>query len=366
MLKNIRHLTTGEEGFLNLLRLLFVALAGFIGWSFASDFAANPTHVWAITVASIIFALFFTWFEKKFASELLGIVSLIIIGLLAGFLVSFIFYNILFLLPFFDDLKHSQDWEKYKFWLSFCLTILFSYLSIAVLIQCRDDFKFIIPFVELVKEKRWGTSSPITMDTSAIIDGRLPSIIENNLIDNLIIIPRFVLEELQKLSDSPDKIKRERGRFGFSVLDKLQNNKKVRIEISDVSIPLTGEVDQKLIKFSKSINAKIITTDFNLGKLAAVEGVEVININLLANALRPAYLPGEKIELKLLKPGENMGQGVGFLEDGTMVVVEGGFRYIGQVVTAFVSSTITTTAGRIIFAQMSHPSYKGDYPQKKY
>ncbi len=199
---------------------------------------------------------------------------------------------------------------------------------------------------------------PKVVDTSAIIDGRLYDICATGFIDGPLIIPRFVLEELQHIADSTDPIKRARGRRGLELLERLQEGDLVEVRIVDQDYPQIQETDAKLVALAKDFQAKLITTDFNLNKVARLQGVAVMNVNELANALKPVLIPGEALKVVILKEGKEPNQGVAYLEDGTMVVVENGRRLIGQEVETVVTSVLQTPAGRIIFAQPKAESLK--------
>jgi len=228
------------------------------------------------------------------------------------------------------------------------------YLFISFILQTKDDIRFVIPYVEFAKQSRG--VRPLILDTSVIIDGRIADICNTRIIDSPLIIPRFVLQELQTIADSSDKLKRNRGRRGLDMLNKLQTNDKVEIKISDVRLPSVEEaadVDQKLVEMGKKMDGRIVTNDFNLNKIAQIRGVEVININDLANAMKPVVMPGETVTVKIIKPGEEAGQGVGYLEDGTMVVAEQGRDHIGREITIQVTSALQTSAGRMIFGRLN-------------
>ncbi|MBI5865915.1 MAG: PIN domain-containing protein [Planctomycetes bacterium] len=236
------------------------------------------------------------------------------------------------------------------------LGIVCCYLTISFVLQTKDDIRFVIPYVEFAKQSR-GTR-PLILDTSVIIDGRVADICETRIIDSPLIIPRFVLQELQTVADSSDKLKRNRGRRGLDMLNKLQTNDKVEIKISDTRLPSVeeaGDVDQKLVALAKKIDGRIVTNDYNLNKIAQLRGVDVININDLANALKPVVLPGETIVVKIIKPGEEMGQGVGYLEDGTMIVAENSRERINEEVSLIVTSVLQASAGRMIFGRPEGP-----------
>ncbi len=189
---------------------------------------------------------------------------------------------------------------------------------------------------------------------SVIIDGRIADIANTRIIESDFVLPRFILDELQAVADSADKLKRNRGRRGLDMLNKLQSNRHVDIKIVDVEFSADAQaedVDQKLVTFAQQVDGRIMTNDYNLNKVAQLRGVEVININDLANALKPVFLPGERMIVKIIKPGEEADQGIGYLEDGTMIVAGGGRRHIGEDVDITVTSVLQTSAGRMIFGK---------------
>ena len=192
----------------------------------------------------------------------------------------------------------------------------------------------------------------ILVDTSAIIDGRIAEITHTGFVDGELLIPRFVLDELQYVADSPDSLKRNRGRRGLDVLNKLQKDNKVDVQIADVEVPGNDGVDSKLISLAKRSNYSLLTTDFNLNKVAELQGIKVLNINDLANSLKPTLIPGEDLTLHITQEGKEESQGVGFLDDGTMVVVEGGSRYLNSQLPVVITRVLQTSAGRIIFAHL--------------
>ena len=229
-----------------------------------------------------------------------------------------------------------------------------SYLAISFILQTKDDFRFIIPYVEFRKQLRG--PRPILVDTSVIIDGRILDIAETGFIESRLIVPRFVLQELQTIADNGDRLKRNRGRRGLEVLNKLQGIRKIEVIIYDWT-PQAGVTDmqgadQKLLALAKELNARILSTDSNLKQVAQVREVEVVNLHELASALRPVVLPGERMTVKLVKPGEEASQGVGFLDDGTMVVVKDGRPHLSEEVEFTVTNVLQTTTGRMIFGQI--------------
>jgi uncharacterized protein YacL len=191
----------------------------------------------------------------------------------------------------------------------------------------------------------------IVVDTSAIIDGRIAEIVESGFIYGTLVVPKFVLEELQHIADSSDTLRRNRGRRGLEILNRMQKDSTTPIEILDEDVPEVAEVDAKLVALARVRSKAILTNDFNLNRVAELQGVRVLNINSLANAVKPAVLPGEELRVRVIQEGKEPGQGVGFLDDGTMIVVEGGVRYIDKDLDVAVTRVLQTVAGRMIFAQ---------------
>jgi uncharacterized protein YacL len=192
----------------------------------------------------------------------------------------------------------------------------------------------------------------LIVDTSTLIDGRIADISQAGFIPGSLIIPRFVLDELQHIADSYDSMRRNRGRRGLEILTRLQQESNTPLEISDLDAKDITDVDSKLVKLAKSLGCAIITNDFNLNQVAKIQGVQVLNVNELANAVRPVALPGEEMQVSIIQEGKEFGQGLGFLDDGTMIVVENGLRYINSSITVVVTRVLQTAAGRMIFA---HP-----------
>jgi uncharacterized protein YacL len=271
-------------------------------------------------------------------------ISAVYFGLLLGFLLGTLFTTAL------EPIVADQDI------LRFCrllLTVIFCYVSVSTLLQTKDEFRFIIPYVEFQKQVKGG--KPLVLDTSVIIDGRIADICDTGIIDTKLVVPRFVLQELQSVADSSDKIKRNRGRRGLDMLKRMQNNPKVELQMHEANVAeVQGvtKVDERLVVLAKALGARVVTNDFNLNKIAQLQGVEVINLNELANALKLVALPGEHLNVKIVKQGDQVGQGVGYLDDGTMVVVEQGRAAIGQEVPIAVTSVLQTPAGRMIFGKI--------------
>lgn len=231
------------------------------------------------------------------------------------------------------------------------LTLVFCYLGMVVALRGKDEFNIIIPYVRLRRQDQ--AEEINVLDTSVIIDGRIIDIFKTKFLESSkIVIPRFVLRELQQIADSTDPLKRQRGRRGLEILNKIQKELGIDINLHEEEFPEVREVDAKLVKLAKLIGAKILTVDYNLNHVATLQRVQVLNINELANAVKSMVLPGEHLVIKLLKEGKEYNQAVGYLDDGTMVVVEDGRRSIGQELKVAVTSVIQTPAGRMVFTKI--------------
>lgn len=275
----------------------------------------------------------------------IDVVTAIYFGLLIGVLLSFLL--MLALGPVLQSLGLTE-WQGIVGAMS---TLSLSYLSISLLLQTKDDFRFVIPYVEFMRELKGGR--PLILDSSALIDGRIAEVVETKMLDAKMIVPSFVLKEVQDIADSQDKGRRTRGRRGLDVLTRLQGLQHAEVEMYEVdNHDANGmSVDQRLVKLAKDLGGRIVTSDFNLNKVASVQGVDVINLNDVASALRPRYLPGDALQVKVAKVGEGAGQGIGYLDDGTMVVIDQGNGLIGQDIEATVTSVLQSSAGRMIFAR---------------
>jgi len=232
------------------------------------------------------------------------------------------------------------------------LGICVCYFTISIVMRTKDDVRFVIPYVEFAKQIKG--ARPLVLDTSVIIDGRIADLCQSKLFDAPLVVPRFVLNELQLIADSADKLKRGRGRRGLDILNSMQADSIIDVEIDDTVVPDTEDVkgvDQKLMVFTKNCNGRLATTDYNLSKVAQVREVDVVNINDLANSLKTVALPGETMKVKIIKPGEEAEQGIGYLADGTMVVVEGARNKIGRELLISVTSSLQTSAGKMIFGK---------------
>jgi uncharacterized protein YacL len=238
--------------------------------------------------------------------------------------------------------------------LPFVAVILFGYLGAAVLVLRRDDFMAIFrgsqAKAEVSKVQAVGAKRALLMDTSVIIDGRVADIAETGFVPGELVVPRFVLNELQYIADSADALRRNRGRRGLEILDRLQQNPDVTVNFVDNDPQDAQQVDDKLISLARELGAAVITNDYNLNRVARLQGVQILNINELANAVKSVFLPGEELPIRIIQAGKEIGQGVGYLEDGTMVVVENGRQFLNQEVLVQVTKVLQTNAGRLVFA----------------
>ena len=238
-----------------------------------------------------------------------------------------------------------------------CLFLSFGYIGIVLAMRSnKEDFSLIIPYVRFSPQNK--PDNLLLLDTSVIIDGRIADLIETHLIEGLVVVPRFVLLELQQIADSADDIKRARGRRGFEMLNRLQNNTKLEVRIHDGDFPEEKGVDAKLVRLARNLNAKLFTNDSNLAKVAGLQSVVCVNLQEVSHLMKVAMIPGEVIQLKVVREGREKGQGIGYLPDGTMVIISNGQAHIGQHVEAQVQSTVQTGAGVLVFAEARGESVK--------
>jgi uncharacterized protein YacL len=282
---------------------------------------------------------------KKSLAALAGV----FFGLLVGIFISWAILQVIDMVNEIYRLNLNPVALKALKWI---FGICICYLTITIVMRTKDDVRFVIPYVEFAKQSKG--ARPLILDTSAIIDGRITDLYQNKLFDAPLVVPRFVLNELQLLADSSDKLKRNRGRRGLDILKTMQNDPIIDIEIDETVIPKDTEnkgVDQKLVVFTKMRDGRMVTTDYNLSKVAQVNEVDVLNINNLAASLKTIALPGEFLKIKIIKPGEEADQGIGYLDDGTMVVVEGARDKIGKEINLSITSSLQTSAGKMIFGK---------------
>lgn len=272
-------------------------------------------------------------------------VSAGVFGLIFGFFMAWILTSVLKLIPMSIELLSS---------LQIILILIFCYLGMAIGMRGKDEFNLIIPYIKFVRQDK--KEDIILLDTSVIIDGRIADIFQTHFIEGRLVVPRFVLKELQQIADSQDSLKRNRGRRGLDILNKMQKTPELEVKIEEDDFPELKDVDSKLVKLAKLLGAKVFTNDFNLNKIAELQGITVLNINELAGALKPVVLPGETMEIRISKEGKEHNQGVAYLDDGTMIVVDNARHLIGQNTRVVVTSVLQTSAGRMIFARLENES----------
>jgi uncharacterized protein YacL len=333
---------------LHVLRALFILLMAAVGFFFAFQ-PSPPLDLDISVVIAIAFSVLLVCIDILSPQRRkLAIFSGTFLGLVVGLVIAYALSFVVRLLVVQYATGNQDALIRY---INMLISVAACYLAISIIMQTKDDFRFILPYVEFSKATKG--ARPILVDTCVLIDGRIDDIISTGMIESQLIVPQFVLMELQQIADSGDKLKRNRGRRGLDVLAKLRNNPRTDVAIYDPhgeDDPNIG-VDQRLMNLAKELNGRVLTNDFNLNKVAQLRGVDVINLNDLANAMKPAVMPGEKMTVRLIKPGNDPGQGVGYLEDGTMVVVENGARHINTELTVTVMRVLQTVGGRMIFAQ---------------
>jgi len=344
-----------------MFRAIFViVIAGVVFGHLSSEaISADSPTFWTLACSAVGMALFVLVLDILTPKKKLTALAGVFFGLLVGMLISWA------LAPVVDMIVGTYGVEVSPEGISrdkvspegvtaikSALGICICYLVITIVIWTKDDVRFVIPYVEFAKQTKG--ARPLVLDTSAIIDGRIADLCQSKLFDAPVVVPRFVLSELQLIADSPDRLKRNRGRRGLDILNKMQGNPVIGVEIDDTVLPEVEEVkgvDQKLMMFAKSCSGRLATTDYNLSKVAMVREVDVVNINDLANSLKVVVLPGETMEVKIIKPGEEAEQGIGYLDDGTMIVVEDARNKIGRELVISVTSSLQTSAGKMIFGK---------------
>lgn len=358
-----------------VIRLVFILIGavlgivvfGIVNAAFGLVPDSGKLLLWAKVISSALFATIFYFatdpisrraavslsaFEKKVGKLPAANLVIGVIGIILGFLIATLVSTPLtkLSLPFMGN--------SFFVLLSILLYIGFGYLGWKLAYKNSDDLLALLTRSREIKkdggeffDRSNLTASPKVLDTSVIIDGRILDIINTDFLEGELIVTEFVLEELQHIADSPDDLKRERGRRGLDIINKIKESDKIKLTVLDKDYKDIKEVDAKLLKLALDLGAKVFTNDYNLNKVADVQGIPILNINDLANSLKPVVIPGEKMEIEVIKKGKGKNQGVGYLEDGTMVVVEDGQDLIDQTIKAKVTSVLQTSAGRMIFVR---------------
>jgi uncharacterized protein YacL len=345
------------------IRLLGAALGSVVGLALAasgeglfqeSEYAGALLAAWVVAWIVLGFAILpyltvvpATWLLRQVEALSTAAFVTAVVGLLLGLVMGLLL-----------GLPLSQLAPPFGTWLPLGVSIFLGLGMVGLTVAKRRDLLIAAEAVGFIRRPSTsdsggsGRGEPrIVVDTSAIIDGRIAEIVESGFIYGTLVIPRFVLDELQHIADSSDALRRNRGRRGLEILNRMQKEPATPVEIVEDDIPDITEVDAKLVALARARSRVILTNDFNLNRVAELQGVRVMNINSLANAVKPAVLPGEEIRVRVIQEGKEAGQGVGFLDDGTMIVVEGGARHIDRDLDVAVTRVLQTVAGRMIFAQ---------------
>ncbi len=341
---------------LAVLRIAFIIISIGLGIFLASNWESpdqSSATWWGFVWGIPLIAIAIVTGDCLVPRKRLDAISALYFGLIVGLFLAYV--GGLALTPFLM-ITDPDKLDQVRPVIQLILAPMLCYICISLLMQTRDDFRFIIPYIEFSKEVKG--RRPYVLDTSVVIDGRIADVVETNAFDSQLVMPRFAITELQGIADSSDRLRRSRGRRGLDILNRLRNNPEVDLKIYDRDLPESSgqPVDLKLVGLAKHLEGKLITNDYNLNKVARLHGVGVINLNDLANALKPVFLPGEHFEVRVVKAGEEPGQGVGYLDDGTMVVIEGGRDYIKQNVHIAVTSVLQTSAGRMVFGRFESPA----------
>lgn len=325
-----------------------------VACSLSGYFIASQYHTFPLSLMGLVAGFFLSIFVIKLEQVIRKLSLRVIFGGVIGTVLGL---SIAFLLTW--GLKFTPGLEKQEIvpWGYICVTITFilGYLGLVLGSKKSEEFHF-----SRSRSSKGGKNPDYRiLDTSVIIDGRMADICDTGFIEGSLIVPRFVLDELQQIADSSDHIKRSKGRRGLDILNRMQKSDDIRIDIVDVDFPKIRGVDAKLVALAKEKGGSIVTNDYNLNKVAELQGVKILNVNELANTLKPPILPGETMITKVIKAGKEAGQGVAYLDDGTMVVVDNGIKYMGKNVEVVVTSVLQTAAGRMIFSNAKDDEHNG-------
>lgn len=327
-----------------IIRLLLMVVCSLSGYFIASQYHKFPISLLGL-VAGLFLSIVVIQIEQVIRKLSLRVIIGGVVGTVLGLSIALLFTYGLKFMPGLEK-QEILPWA----YIYVTVTFILGYLGLVLGSKKSEEFRF--PRLHSSKEKDEKHSDYRILDTSVIIDGRLADICDTGFVVGSLIVPRFVLDELQLIADSSDHVKRSRGRRGLDILNRMQKSDDIEIDIVDVDFPKIRGVDAKLVALAKERGGKIVTNDFNLNKVAELQGIKILNVNELANTLKPPVLPGETMVAKILKEGKEHGQGVAYLNDGTMVVVDNGLNYMGKNVDVVVTSVLQTAAGRMIFANV--------------
>jgi uncharacterized protein YacL len=329
----------------NFARVIFVTLVGYGGYLLAQSLRLPlPWLAWALGGFVVGVLIGFAVLALEHAARQVPLARLFVgaLGAVGGALLAqLVAASLIVVLPAVDTTAGRGF-----------LVLLLAYLGIVFALRREEELsgltRAVFPSTPAPRAESYKV-----LDTSVIIDGRVADVAEAGFLEGTLLIPQYVLRELHQIADSSDALKRNRGRRGLDVLQKLQRMPRARVELHDLDFPHIREVDRRLIETARAVSGIIVTNDYNLNKVAELHGVRVLNVNELANALRPVVLPGELLAVHVLREGKEAGQGVGYLEDGTMVVIDQGKKFLGQTVNVAVTSVLQTAAGRMIFSRLA-------------
>ncbi|HZW05532.1 MAG TPA: TRAM domain-containing protein [Phycisphaerales bacterium] len=316
-----------------------------------STLAANPWQRWIITGSTaVVVVVAFLAFDLLTPRKRIGVLTGVFFGALAGVFAAWLMSLVidLFVTTYLEEAETVKAAQNTVTTIKVLIGIGLAYMGITTVLQTQDDYRLVIPYVEFAKQIRG--PRPLLLDTSALIDARIVDLAATGVVQTPMVVPRFVLIELQTLSDSVDRMNRTKGRRGLDAVARMQRTAGIDITVDETPIP-GKSVDQMLVELARLMPAVVVTTDANLNRVATIQNVTVLNLNDVANALKPSLIPGSQMVIAVIRAGEQPGQGVGYLDDGTMVVVEGGGSAVGSEARVEVTSAMQTSAGRLIFAR---------------
>ncbi len=350
------HEDLNKKMLLRFIRIGFVALMLIVVLLYVLSINRNADELeigfaqnwWIPVLIALTMSFLFLGIDMFTPQKKISLISGVVFGLMAGLMTAWVFSTVIDLIVQTWDLQASA-FGAFTTAIKVLMGVSLSYLGITMVLQTQDEFRLVIPYVEFAKEMRG--PMPMVLDTSALIDARIADIAASGLIQQTIVIPEFVLEELQLLADSRDRMKRNKGRRGLDIAHKLQKMSGVDVVLDNSPTQKKG-VDLALVELCGRMPAMLVSLDIALVRIATIQKIRVLNVNDLANALKPVVIPGKMITVELIKPGEQHGQAVGYLEDGTMVVAEDGYPHIGQIKELVITSSMQTAAGRLLFARV--------------
>lgn len=325
------------------LRIAFLMLCILGSWSISQLHEQWSSHPVFAVILGLVGGGAFIGIDKLLKGFSLRGLSAATFGLFVGSLISYFIGNSV-LFRFID--------EEPKLVAQIVMYCVCTYMAMVIALRGKDEFNLVIPYVKFRREDK--PERLVLLDTNIIIDGRIQEVCATGFLDAVLVVPRFVLNELQYIADAGDEVRRVRGRRGLEVLKALQTNPRVEIKFHDNDVPSVKEVDGKLVQLARMLPAEILTNDYNLSRVAELQNVRVLNLNELAKSLRPVVLPGEKLTVKLIKSGREPEQAVAYLDDGTMVVVSRARRHIGRDIEVVIASVLQTSAGRMAFADLAN------------